>query len=266
MPLNGKVILKQLKSQKSIIKLSFIKPMKNIRSAIQLSDLCFSWGNSANDFNFKLNNFVLPVNTSGIILGSSGSGKSTLLGIISGIIKPNVGVIKVLGEDLFKMTGSQRDRFRADNIGIIFQQFNLIPYLSTLENVLLPLRLSLKRRISCGSSKEQYIYEAKKLLDALGVSSKKFGNQLASTLSVGQQQRVAAARAFIGSPPLIIADEPTSSLDEISETDFLKQLFKQTSTNKTTLLLVSHNKKIIPKFNKSFEITDIIQSTLSQKI
>jgi len=239
--------------------------MKNIKSAIQLSNLYFSWGTSAYDFNFKLNNFILPINASGIIFGSSGLGKSTLLGIISGITKPNAGVVEILGQDLCKMTSSQRDRFRADNIGMIFQQFNLIPYLSTIENVLLPLRLSLKRRISCGSSKEQYIYEAKKLLDALGVSSKKFGTQLANTLSVGQQQRVAAARAFIGSPPLIIADEPTSSLDEKSESDFLQQLFKQTSTNKTTLLLVSHNKKIIPKFNRSFEITNIIHSTLTQK-
>ena len=225
--------------------------------AINLSKIEFAWGSSANDFNIKIDDFRLEKNKRALLVGPSGSGKSTLLSLICGILQPQNGSIQILGKNIERMSNSLKDSFRADHMGIIFQQFNLVPYLSAIDNVLLPLYFSPSRKQISGNSQSDITAEAKRLLDALGVNSKTLGIKKAASLSIGQQQRVAAARAFIGSPELIIADEPTSSLDEKNQTEFLDQLFSHTDEKGASLLMVSHNPNIAQRFDQIFEIEKI---------
>ena len=173
-----------------------------------------------------------------------------MLSLICGIARPRDGTVEIVGKNLGKMTNSERDSFRADNLGIIFQQFNLLPYLSAIDNVLLPLKFSYARKAACDKVNATPRAEAERLLKNLDISPETLGNQKAVTLSIGQQQRVAAARAFIGSPEIIIADEPTSSLDEENQTEFLKQLFSEKDATSTSLLLVSHNSRIAKRFDR----------------
>ena len=231
--------------------------MQNKIPAIELSNIDFRWGSTRNDFRIQVKDFRLEKMESVILVGPSGGGKSTLLSLICGILRPQNGVIKILGQDFERMSNSERDSFRADNIGIIFQQFNLLPYLSALDNVLLPLEFSLLRRKTSGEIKEKHNAEAKHLLKSLSITPETLGKQKAATLSIGQQQRVAAARAFIGSPELIIADEPTSSLDEKSQDEFLKQLFAEKTAKGASLLMVSHNPRIAKRFDRLVELSDI---------
>ncbi len=231
--------------------------MQNKMPAIELSDIDFCWGSTSMDFRIQVKDFRLEKMESVILVGPSGGGKSTLLSLICGILRPQNGVIKILGQDFERMSNSERDSFRADNIGIIFQQFNLLPYLSALDNVLLPLEFSLLRRKTSGEIKEKHNAEAKHLLKSLSITPETLGKQKAATLSIGQQQRVAAARAVIGSPELIIADEPTSSLDEKSQDEFLKQLFAEKTAKGASLLMVSHNPRIAKRFDRLVELSDI---------
>ena len=231
--------------------------MQNNIAAVQLSDIDFRWGSARNDFRIQVKDFQLEKSESVILVSPSGGGKSTLLSLISGIVRPKNGIIKILGKDLGKMSNSERDSFRADNIGIIFQQFNLLPYLSALDNVLLPLEFSFARKKLLGETKAKYNAEGRRLLNNLSIMPDTLGNQKAVTLSIGQQQRVAAARAFIGSPELIIADEPTSSLDEESQDEFLKQLFTEKTTTGASLLMVSHNPRIEKWFDRLVELENI---------
>ena len=193
------------------------------------------------------------------IMGPSGSGKSTLLSLICGILRPQKGSIRILGKSTENMSNSVKDRFRADHMGIIFQQFNLLPYLSAIDNILLPLYFSKARKEASGETKSKIITEAKRMLDVLGITSETLGIQKADTLSIGQQQRVAAARAFIGSPELIIADEPTSSLDEKNQVEFLDQLFSQKEATGASLLMVSHNTQIAKRFDRIIELEKICE-------
>ena len=231
--------------------------MRDNIPAIQLSDIDFRWGSARSDFRIQVKNFRLEKNESAILVGPSGGGKSTLLSLICGTVRPQNGITKILGNDLENMSNSTRDNFRADNIGIIFQQFNLLPYLSALDNVLLPLEFSLKRKQTSGKTKQKIKLEAKRLLRNLSITPETIGRQKAATLSIGQQQRVAAARAFIGSPKLIIADEPTSSLDENSQEEFLEQLFYEKNATGASLLMVSHNPRITKRFDRLVKLENI---------
>ena len=231
--------------------------MQNNTAAIQLSDIDFSWGSARDDFRIQVKDFQLEKNESVILVGPSGGGKSTLLSLICGIINSKYGITKILGENLGEMSRSERDSFRADNIGIIFQQFNLLPYLSALDNVLLPLEFSFARKKVLGKTKADYKIEGRRLLNSLSIGPDTLGKQKAVTLSIGQQQRVAAARAFIGSPELIVADEPTSSLDEGSQDEFLKQLFAQKTSTGASLLMVSHNPRLEKWFDRLVKLESI---------
>jgi putative ABC transport system ATP-binding protein len=173
--------------------------------------------------------------------GASGSGKSTLLNIIGGIVTPQNGQVNIVGHDFCQLKGLQKDRVRADHIGFIFQQFNLIPYLSILENVILPCRFSKLRRDNAIKRSGSVIEEATYLLSRLYPKGKFSFHRTTSELSVGQQQRVAAARALIGQPQLIIADEPTSSLDYDAREAFMALLFDEIKQSGSTLLYVSHD-------------------------
>jgi putative ABC transport system ATP-binding protein len=191
--------------------------------------------------------------------GPSGSGKSTLLGLIGGVLVPAKGSVRLLGTDVTRLSASKRDRFRARHLGFIFQMFNLIPYLSVLENVVLPAQFSRARRenVRDGTLRDQ----ALRLLAALGLTGEDLLDRPVTQLSIGQQQRVAAARALLGRPGIIVADEPTSALDSGNRTGFLQLLMNECAAAGTTLLFVSHDTSLGALFDRSVAMTDINRAT-----
>ncbi|MCG9758693.1 MULTISPECIES: ABC transporter ATP-binding protein [Pseudoalteromonas] len=190
--------------------------------------------------------------------GPSGSGKSTLLGLIAGTLDCQQGVIEIAGTNASALSRGQRDKFRADHIGTIFQNFNLLPYLSPIENVTLGCEFSKKRRQNISSQNKSLEQEAKLLLSDLGIDEHTQQRSVAE-LSIGQQQRVAAARAFIGRPEIIIADEPTSALDADSRDGFIKLLFSQAAVYSASILFVSHDKSLAPLFDRQISLPDLQQ-------
>lgn len=188
-----------------------------------------------------------------LLLGESGSGKTTLLSLVCGTILANSGVVTVSDTDLATLPGGRRDRFRAETIGVVFQQFNLLPFGSVLDNIMLPLGFAPGRRARCEDARRQ----AKDLCRALGLPDG-IETAKAASLSVGQQQRVAVARALIGSPPILIADEPTSSLDETSQAHFLDLMFGQVRAQGSTLLMVSHDPRLATRFDRRIQMSDIV--------
>ncbi len=187
-----------------------------------------------------------------LLLGESGSGKSTLLSLICGTIAPQTGRIRVAGTDLTALSGAKRDRFRAEQIGVIFQQFNLLPFGSVADNICLPLRFAPERRRRAGNASSEVATLLAALNLPLGIRTARARN-----LSVGQQQRVAVARALIGQPPLIIADEPTSALDADTQAAFLDLLFAQIEANGQSLLMVSHDSRLKDRFDSAVRMEDI---------
>jgi len=190
------------------------------------------------------------------LYGPSGCGKTTLLGVLAGVLEPRSGSVAILGEELTEMSARKRDTFRGEHIGYIFQMFNLLPYLNVEDNILLPLAVSPARRARLQEPPDE---AARRLAGALGLAGH-LGAK-ASELSVGQQQRVAAARALIGSPELLIADEPTSALDLDRRREFLELLFEQCAAGGTTLLFVSHDLTLESQFDRAFDLTEINRSS-----
>ena len=190
--------------------------------------------------------------------GPSGSGKTTLLGLLAGVLRASAGQVKVLGEDFTTMSNGARDAFRARHLGYVFQMFNLIPYLSVRENILLPIRLEAARRARLGTqSFDEAVRDVAGQLDIARYLDTPIGE-----LSVGQQQRVAAARALIGSPEVVIADEPTSALDTDRREQFLELLFRSCEKAHATLVFVSHDHTLMPLFSRIVELGEI--NTASQ--
>lgn len=191
------------------------------------------------------------------LLGESGSGKSTLLSLICGINTPDRGAISIDGVSLSDLRPAARDKFRAEHIGVIFQMFNLLPYASPLENILLPLSFAPARRARVAAPKD----EAMRLATALGLPEEMVTKANTTELSIGQQQRVAAARALIGKPKLIIADEPTSSLDASTQEAFIKLLMTQTEDAGATLIMVSHDRRLSAQFDRSLDLAHVARIT-----
>ena len=189
--------------------------------------------------------------------GPSGSGKSTLLSLLAGVVTPREGSVRILGREIGILGGAQRDRFRADHIGFIFQMFNLIPYLSVLENVGLPCGFSERRRMHAVRSGGSIEGEALRLLEHLDMSAETLLRRPVTELSVGQQQRVAAARALIGAPELVIADEPTSALDADRRAAFIDLLFRECARAEAALIFVSHDAGLAPLFDRNIEFAEI---------
>ncbi|HEX2168160.1 MAG TPA: ABC transporter ATP-binding protein, partial [Longimicrobiales bacterium] len=187
------------------------------------------------------------------IFGPSGSGKTTLLGLLAGVLRSDAGVVRVLGTDLGQLSNRRRDALRAAHIGYIFQMFNLIPYLSVQENIVLPCRLSAERKARLGNVSADDA--ARLLADALHIGG--LLDERVTRLSVGQQQRVAAARALIGSPELIVADEPTSALDSDRREQFLELLFERCAAADATLVFVSHDRHLEHMFDRALSLTDL---------
>jgi len=219
--------------------------------AIDLADVMFDW--PAGRFGLSVDAFRVRRGESVLLVGQSGSGKSTLLSLICGINVPAAGTVCVEGTDLGTLSGSRRDRFRADTIGIIFQMFNLLPYASGLDNVLVPLRFAPARRRRCADARA----EALRLTAALGLTQAQVAYGPASALSVGQQQRVAVARALIGRPPILIADEPTSALDTRAQDGFLELVLDQVHQAGMSVLMVSHDEGLGRRFDRVVRLCDI---------
>ena len=228
---------------------------KDSSPALSLSNVQFRWqpGHAAC---LDIESVTISKGESVFLYGPSGSGKSTLLSLAGGIITPQRGQVTVLGSDLGALSGAARDRFRVDHAGFIFQQFNLIPYLSMLENVLLPCRLSVRRqqraRAAHGSPREAAVA----LLDTLGLDAHLYQRHVTG-LSIGQQQRVAAARALIGQPEIIIADEPTSALDADRQKDFIALILQQCASHGSSLLFVSHDHRLASQFSRELDLQKI---------
>ena len=176
---------------------------------------------------------------------------------------PEVGQIGILGKEITALSASKRDSFRADNIGFIFQQFNLVPYLGLIENVTLPCRFSASRRENATAS-GSLDAEARRLLDAMQLDVQTLSQRPVATLSVGQQQRVAAARALIGAPDLIVADEPTSSIDTDARSAFLRLLFAEIGRTGATLVFVSHDSGLAGQFDRTIELGDVNRASMSE--
>jgi putative ABC transport system ATP-binding protein len=223
---------------------------------VELSDLHFTWPRSTRPV---LSLDALQVNRQEhlFIKGPSGSGKSTLLGLLAGILIPQHGRVSVLGRRLETLGGSARDRFRADHIGYIFQLFNLIPYLSVVENIILPCHFSPARANRIRHQGTTAHQEALRLLAHLKLTDPALLCKPVNELSVGQQQRVAAARALIGAPELVIGDEPTSSLDSEHRTVFIKLLFDECARTGATLIFVSHEISLAGLFGRTLNLPEI---------
>jgi putative ABC transport system ATP-binding protein len=186
--------------------------------------------------------------------GPSGSGKSTLLNLVAGTLVPQAGRIEVGGEAISGLGERQRDRVRADHVGFVFQQFNLLPYLSVLDNVILPCRFSRRRRTRAIERDGSLDAAARRLLGALGLGDAELHARAATALSVGQQQRVAAARALIGAPELVMADEPTSALDHDAREGFLALLFAECAVAGSALVFVSHDHTLRGLFPRHLDL------------
>ncbi|SFP18759.1 ABC transporter ATP-binding protein [Pseudomonas borbori] len=222
---------------------------------ISLSNLGFAWPGQAQLLDIP--SFTLERGESLFLKGPSGSGKTTLLGLLGGVQTPGRGSIRLLDQELRTLSASARDRFRVDHTGYIFQQFNLLPFLSVRENVELPChfsRLRASRAIQRHGSIDQ---AAATLLAHLGLKETRLLERRADELSIGQQQRVAAARALIGQPELVIADEPTSALDFDAREAFLQLLFAECREAGASLLFVSHDQSLARLFDRSLSLAEL---------
>ena len=216
--------------------------------AVELRDVVFRW-QDGDAFVLELPELVLAAGERLFVHGPSGSGKSTLLNLIGGVVQPARGDVRLLGQPLAALGTAARDAFRAAHTGFIFQQFNLIPYLSVLDNVLLPCRFSQRRAERAGDETQ----EARRLLAALDIAPELW-TRPAHRLSVGQQQRVAAARALLGKPEIIIADEPTSALDAGRQAAFLDLLLAEARAAGSSVLFVSHDLALADHFERTLEL------------
>jgi putative ABC transport system ATP-binding protein len=222
---------------------------------IEIENLRFAWPRAGQDC-LAIDRLSIAAGSTLFLYGPSGGGKSTLLGLLAGVLVPREGRVGLLGSDWSGLSGVRRDAFRADHVGYIFQQFNLLPYLSVLDNVLLPCRFSRLRRERAAQRSGSMQADAGSLLSHVGLAAGLWKRR-AADLSVGQQQRVAAARALIGSPELVIADEPTSALDAPLRDGFMDVLLGECRSAGSTLVFVSHDERLAARFDAQLSLASI---------
>lgn len=221
---------------------------------LEIHQLGFAWPGQPELLDIPA--FQLLRGESLFLRGPSGSGKTTLLGLLGGVQVPQRGQVRLLGQDLARLGSAERDRFRVDHTGYVFQQFNLLPFLSVAENVALPCRFSSLRRQRAVARQGGVTQAVASLLEGLGLPAA-LHHRPAAALSIGQQQRVAAARALIGQPELIIADEPTSALDADNREAFLQLLFAECRAAGASLLFVSHDQGLAPLFDRALSLPEL---------
>ena len=226
---------------------------------LKVDNLRFRWPSGQRDV-MDISSLEIKQGERVFIKGESGAGKTTLLSLLGGINLPNTGRICILDVEISQLKQSRRDKFRADHVGFIFQLFNLIPYLSVVENITLACEFSSIRKQRALSKSSSLEEEAYRLLSHLQLEDRAFLSKKVSELSVGQQQRVAAARALIGSPELIIADEPTSALDADTREHFIELLLKECKLSGSSVLFVSHDSDLERSFDRSISLRDVNRS------
>ncbi|WP_412972199.1 ABC transporter ATP-binding protein [Glaciecola sp. MF2-115] len=219
--------------------------------AVDVDSLAFSYVVNKPIINIK--KWRLAKSEHVFMYGPSGCGKSSLLNLLSGILAPQQGNVSILGQDLSRLKNSERDRFRAKHIGVVFQAFNLVPYLSVLDNIKLAMHFADdKQTLSKMESRSKVL----SLLEALQLAPQCL-DELAGELSVGQQQRVAIARALINQPELLIVDEPTSALDASAKDAFMKVLIDTATRSQAALIFVSHDMSLAQHFERVESMADI---------
>lgn len=189
--------------------------------------------------------FEIEQGESVAIVGASGSGKSTLLSLLAGLDLPTQGQIELMGQNLNLLDEDGRARLRGQFVGFVFQSFQLLPHLTALENVTLPLEIM-------GVSPVEAKKAAGQWLEKVGLTSR--ANHFPKTLSGGEQQRVALARAFINKPAILFADEPTGSLDEASGNRVIELLFELNRENSSTLVLVTHDPALAARCGRQLSL------------
>ena len=218
---------------------------------IDVSNLVFSYSGNLQNAVLRIDSWHVARGQKLFLYGPSGSGKSTLLNVLAGIVRPQEGSVRLLDQSFSELSARKRDQFRARHIGVVFQQFNLVPYLSVLENIFLAAHFAKK-------TKAEVEQRANEFLRRLALEPSLM-MQRADSLSVGQQQRVAIVRALINQPEILIADEPTSALDSDSRDQFIQLLLDCVSESETTLVFVSHDKSLMPHFSDSLDLAVLNQ-------
>lgn len=218
--------------------------------AIHINQLYYKY-HKADKTSFYIPTWQVKQGEQVFLHGESGSGKTTLLNLLVGVLTPQSGNVTLLEQAFSTLSSKKRDKFRAQNIGVVFQQFNLIPYLSVLKNIQLASYFA-------KTSNTQIEQEASALLLALKLPTTIL-QKAANTLSVGQQQRVAIARALINKPKLLLVDEPTSALDAASRDAFMTLLIDLCKQHSITLVFVSHDMHLQQFFERSVNVTSLLK-------
>lgn len=215
---------------------------------IHANNLVFAWPGASHP-TLAIDDFQVNAGEAVFLQGASGSGKSTLLSILAGTLTAQSGVVEILGTDIGALSARKRDQFRARHIGIVFQQFNLLPFLTVAGNLRLASRFG-------GRPDRDIRSRGAELLEALRLEPALLDRQ-ADRLSVGQQQRIAIARAVINEPELLIADEPTSALDSDARDNFISLLFNVREISGCTIIFASHDYQLASFFDRKIELADI---------
>lgn len=212
---------------------------------IEVRDLAFRFTDS--DFKLELHELDIQAGEQVAIVGPSGSGKTTLLNLIAGILVPSSGGIRVQNVEVSTLDESARRAFRVQRIGLVFQEFELLEYLSVRENILLPYRINRRLKLDTAAQAEADRLVAK---TGLGNLTARFPKQL----SHGERQRVALCRALVHRPQVVLADEPTGSLDPANKLSVLDLLLQHARSSKAALLMVTHDHALLDRFDRVIEL------------
>lgn len=215
---------------------------------LRINDLRFRYPDDNKDL-LNIPHWQVAAGEAIFLSAPSGSGKSTLINLLAGVMTPQYGTVSLLGTVINQLPARRRDAFRARHIGMVFQQFNLIPYLSVLDNLRLASHFSVLPAVEADK-------RALRLLDNLGLTEVD-SRRKAGQLSVGQQQRVAIARALINEPELLLVDEPTSALDTAHRDRFIELLMQQLVPARTSLIFVSHDTSLKSHFSRHVNIGEL---------
>ncbi len=221
---------------------------------LDIKGLVYYWEKDSN-FKIHINRFNIYKGQKVILLGDSGCGKSTFLNLINGILNPIKGKVSINNTEITSLRSKEKDLFRARHIGVIFQQFNLIEYISPMTNIILPGFFTKSDNKDIKYLKEK----AFNLGSNLGLEKKILLKNNSKNLSVGQQQRIAIIRSLINSPQLVLADEPTSALDKSNQKKFMRMLLEFCEKENTTLLMVSHDNTLSSNFDKKILFKELLK-------